>query len=99
MRDRVPRAVDHGRLLCVSGTVIRTGTVRLLEYRREYVCLKCRHEFVVHADPEQYHTLVVPVRCPVPGGCSSTHFIGPSGDANPSCCRDYQEVKIQEQVC
>uniref|UniRef100_A0A8C4Q7G8 DNA helicase MCM9 n=1 Tax=Eptatretus burgeri TaxID=7764 RepID=A0A8C4Q7G8_EPTBU len=98
VRDRVPRAVDHGRLLCVSGTVIRTGTARLLEYRREYVCLKCRHEFVVHADPEQYHTLAVPVRCPFPGGCSSTHFIGPSGDAKPSCCRDYQEVKIQEQV-
>uniref|UniRef100_UPI00358E190E DNA helicase MCM9-like isoform X1 n=1 Tax=Myxine glutinosa TaxID=7769 RepID=UPI00358E190E len=98
MRDRVPRAVDLGRLLCVSGTVIRTGTARLLEYSREYVCMKCRHEFVVRADPERYHTLAVPARCPFTGGCSSTHFIGPSGDAKPSCCRDYQEVKIQEQV-
>jgi DNA replicative helicase MCM subunit Mcm2 (Cdc46/Mcm family) len=31
-----------GQLIAVSGTVIRTGTVKMLEYSKEYQCGKCK---------------------------------------------------------
>ena len=37
------RAEDVHRLLTVSGTVIRTGKMKLIHQRREYRCLKCEH--------------------------------------------------------
>lgn len=98
-RDHIPRARDAGHFLCVTGTVIRTGTPKLLEFQREYMCAKCRHVFAAQADFEQHYALPTPTRCPSPEGCTSVKFTCLQGDtAAPAACRDYQEIKIQEQV-
>lgn len=84
--------------------VIRTTTVKMLEYEREFVCVKCKHVFTVRADFEQCYTLAPPTRCP-PGAmadgsqCDSTKFrCTQEATVNPTACRDYQEIKIQEQI-
>ena len=46
-RTRVPRIEDEGRLLCVSGTVVRAGLPHLLDTRAYYMCNKCKHHFIV----------------------------------------------------
>ncbi|KAL2082355.1 hypothetical protein ACEWY4_022173 [Coilia grayii] len=98
-RDHIPRARDAGHFLSVTGTVIRTGTPKLLEFQRDYMCAKCRHVFAAQADFEQHYALAPPTRCPSPDGCTSVKFTCLQGDmAVPSACRDYQEIKIQEQV-
>uniref|UniRef100_A0A672ZCG6 DNA helicase MCM9 n=1 Tax=Sphaeramia orbicularis TaxID=375764 RepID=A0A672ZCG6_9TELE len=97
-RDTIPRSRDVGHFLSITGTVIRTSVAKVLEFSRDYMCAKCRHVFTVQADFDQFYTFVSPVVCPNPDGCSSCKFSCLSGDAEPAACRDYQEVKIQEQV-
>ncbi|XP_027139986.1 DNA helicase MCM9 [Larimichthys crocea] len=97
-RDTIPRSRDVGHFLSVTGTVIRTGVTKVLEYERDYMCTKCRHVFMVQADFEQFYTFAQPVTCPNPTGCNSYKFGCLSGGSEPAACRDYQEIKIQEQV-
>lgn len=77
------RASDINRLLSVSGTVIRTGVVKLLHSRREYMCAKCRHRFYVEVDIEQRHAMPLPDECPSEGlaakHCNGTKFEQVSG--------------------
>lgn len=70
----------------------------MLEYERDYMCAKCRHVFTAQADFEQFYTFVPPVACPNPDGCNSFKFSCLSGGSEPAACKDYQEIKIQEQV-
>ncbi|KAK2864296.1 hypothetical protein Q7C36_003450 [Tachysurus vachellii] len=98
-REHIPKARDVGHFLSVTGTVIRTSVTKVLEYQRDYMCNKCRHVFSVQADFEQYYTFTPPGRCPNQDECSSFKFTClAERDAPPSSCRDYQEIKIQEQV-
>ncbi|XP_067338365.1 DNA helicase MCM9 isoform X2 [Channa argus] len=97
-RDTIPKSRDFGHFLSVSGTVIRTSVAKVLEYERDYMCAKCRHVFTVEADFEQYYTFVSPMACPNPDGCNSYKFTCLSGGSEPAACKDYQEIKIQEQV-
>ena len=57
---------DASALLQVCGTVVRTGSVRLLERSKTYQCMKqkCQHKFTVYADPEQGNILLTPRACP-----------------------------------
>lgn len=95
--------VESGkRLLQVSGTIVRTGGVRMLELAKQYECQnpKCRYRFTVYADPEQDNMLPQPRHCPRPNGedgkkCSSTS-IREVEDAR--MCVDYQEVKLQDHI-
>jgi len=87
--------------LSISGTVIRASTVKMLEFEREFLCLKCKHTFMVEADFEQGYALAPPTRCPSEGGspCDSSKFkCTQDAAANPTACRDYQEIKVQEQI-
>uniref|UniRef100_UPI00398EB161 DNA helicase MCM9 isoform X2 n=1 Tax=Pristiophorus japonicus TaxID=55135 RepID=UPI00398EB161 len=98
-RDRIPKTRDVSHFLSVIGTVIRTGMVKVLEFEHEYMCNKCRHVFTVTADFEQHYTFCCPTSCPNPEGCNSMKFTCLSGaSSSPSSCKDYQEIKIQEQV-
>ncbi|XP_059212711.1 DNA helicase MCM9 isoform X2 [Centropristis striata] len=97
-RDTIPRSRDVGHFLSVTGTVIRTSVAKVLEYERDYMCAKCRHVFAVQADFDQFYTFVPPGACPNPDGCNSFKFSLLSGGAEPAACRDFQEIKIQEQV-
>lgn len=62
------------------------------------MCAKCRHVFVLRADFEQFYAFVPPAACPNPHGCNSCKFSCLSGGSEPTACRDYQEIKLQEQV-
>ncbi|KAI4895691.1 hypothetical protein NFI96_024783 [Prochilodus magdalenae] len=98
-RDHIPKAHDVGHFLSVTGTVIRTSVTKVLEYERDYMCNKCRHVFSVQADFEQYYSFSPPSRCPSEDACSSYKFTCLSdSDAAPAACKDYQEIKIQEQA-
>ncbi|XP_001379759.3 DNA helicase MCM9 [Monodelphis domestica] len=99
MRDHIPKTKDVGHFLSVTGTVIRTSLVKVLEYERDYMCNKCKHVFVVKADFEQHYTFCRPSSCPNKEGCNSSKFTCLSDSSSSSThCRDYQEIKIQEQV-
>ncbi|NXQ63418.1 MCM9 helicase, partial [Anthoscopus minutus] len=98
-REHIPKSKDVGHFLSVTGTVIRTSSVKVLEFERSYICNKCKHVFAVKADFEQYYAFCRPAACLSEEGCNSTKFMCLSGTtSSPACCRDYQEIKIQEQV-
>ncbi|XP_061785879.2 DNA helicase MCM9 [Nerophis lumbriciformis] len=97
-RDTIPRSRDVGHFLSVIGTVIRSSVAKVLEYERDYMCTKCRHVFALQADFNQFYTFSPPLACPNPDGCNSFKFTCLSGGSEPAACRDYQEIKIQEQV-
>ncbi|XP_026196431.1 DNA helicase MCM9 isoform X2 [Anabas testudineus] len=97
-RDTIPRSRDVGHFLSVTGTVIRSSVAKVLEYERDYMCAKCRHVFTVQADFDQFYTFIPPVTCPNPDSCNSYKFSCLSGGSEPAVCKDYQEIKIQEQV-
>ncbi|KAM3838001.1 DNA helicase MCM9 [Diretmus argenteus] len=97
-RDTVPRSRDFGHFLSVTGTVIRTSVAKVLEYERDYMCAKCRHVFTATADFSQFYTLIPPTSCPSLEACSSSQFTCLSGASEPAACRDFQEIRIQEQA-
>ncbi|KAJ8355910.1 hypothetical protein SKAU_G00187040 [Synaphobranchus kaupii] len=98
-RDRIPRSRDVGHFLSVTGTVIRTSATKVLEFERDYMCGKCRHVFSARADFEQFYSFTPPTCCPNEDGCNSYKFTCLGGGASsPAACRDYQEIKIQEQA-
>eukprot|EP01137_Pigoraptor_chileana_P005576 Opistho-2@48837 len=100
-RNTLPRSSDNGKLVSVFGTIIRTGAVKTVEAAREFVCGKCKHVFLVKAEFNQYNTIPKPDRCPSPANpsCASTKFSEVAGQqATALSCRDYQEIKIQEQA-
>ncbi|XP_042214079.1 DNA helicase MCM9-like, partial [Homarus americanus] len=68
-RHAVPRTSDVGRLLCVSGTVVRTTAAKMLEYQKDFMCIQCKHVFTVKADHDQYYVMNKPSRCPNPEEC------------------------------
>ncbi|KAJ3606434.1 hypothetical protein NHX12_025955, partial [Muraenolepis orangiensis] len=72
--------------------------IKVLEYERDYMCAKCRQVFTVNADFDQFYTFVPPTACPNLEGCNSCKFSCLSQGSEPSVCRDFQEIKIQEQV-
>lgn len=90
-------SLDSGNFMEVSGTVIRTGMIKMLEAEKEYQCAsaRCGHRFRVVADLSQDGALEMPKRCPSGGKCKCTSFDYVEGTR--ICC-DYQELRIQEQM-
>ena len=77
--------------------VIRTGQIKMLQSRREYRCVKCEHRFTLTADLEQRHQMPLPDECPSNNAkpCRGSKFEFVEGT---EVCKDYQEVRIQEQI-
>nr|DBA26615.1 TPA: hypothetical protein GDO54_010856 [Pyxicephalus adspersus] len=97
-REHIPRARDVGHFLSITGTVIRSSLVKVLEYEQDFMCNKCKNVITVKADFEQYYSFTPPTACTNEEGCTSTKFTCLSDVSSPASCRDYQEIKIQEQV-
>ncbi|CAC5391947.1 MCM9 [Mytilus coruscus] len=97
-RTTLPRTADVDSFLSITGTVIRTTIMKMLEYEKEYICAKCRSIFTVEADIEQFYTVGKPSKCSNEA-CNSTNFtlVNDTG-GQPVNCRNYQEIKVQEQV-
>nr|CAD7431927.1 unnamed protein product [Timema monikensis] len=97
-RTIFPHNDDMGCFLQVSGTVVRIVVPKMLEFQRDYICAKCKHSFKVQADYEQFYLLPTPTCCPNPQEqCQGTNF-KPVKTIDQFNCRDFQEIKIQEQV-
>ena len=99
-RVRLPRSDMVGSMVTVRGTVIRTGTPQMLEYSRLVQCTRCKHRFRIEADIEEYFRFPKLPQCPSKEGaggkaCPSKVFQPVEGSAK---CRDYQEIKVQEQI-
>ncbi|XP_040206251.1 DNA helicase MCM9 isoform X2 [Rana temporaria] len=98
-REHIPRARDVGHFMSITGTVIRTSLVKVLEYEQDFMCNRCKHVITLKADFEQYYSFTPPTACTnYEEGCTSTKFTCLSDVSSPATCRDYQEIKIQEQV-
>lgn len=96
------RSTDMNRFVTVSGTVIRTGLVRVVERERWFACAdpKCCYEFAVKIEIEHDNTMELPRVCPnpsLPAGKRCTSSLFKAMDVPPSKA-DYQEVKIQEPM-
>lgn len=94
-------ATDVGKIVQLSGTVVRTSPVQMYESARTYKCSGkqgCSKTFVQEADLEQKNNaMVVPERCPLYTAdgerCKGTNLKAiPDGSVHT----DYQEIKIQE---
>ncbi|KAJ2854583.1 DNA helicase mcm9 [Coemansia erecta] len=96
LRTRVPGSTEAGKLISFTGTVVRSGAVKMMETFRKFQCTRCRGMFDVHAEVEQYGYIPRPTRCRVSGQepCNSTGFMPTTPD--PEACVDYQEIKVQE---
>ncbi|KAI8613274.1 MCM2/3/5 family-domain-containing protein [Chytriomyces sp. MP71] len=107
---RIPRSEHVGKLVNLVGTVIRTGMVKMMDTRRIFQCTTCNGRFGVPVECEIGYTAVKPVNCGVrvataPGvfesnDCEGKKFkeIQVEAGSNPADCKDYQEIKVQEQV-
>jgi DNA helicase MCM9 len=92
------RTEDVGHLLTLTGTVTRAAAVRMLHAERKVACLKCGAQFKVKADLEQRNLMRLPEECGTEQGtrvCAGTKFADVEGT---EVCRDYQELRVQEQV-
>ncbi|KAG8188318.1 hypothetical protein JTE90_008958 [Oedothorax gibbosus] len=96
-RANLPNCSDVGQFMCISGTVIRATTSKVLEYRKAWRCTKCKFNFTVDAEVERGYIYEKPTACPNPDWCNGKNFTLLSTDVNPEFCKDYREVKIQQQ--
>ncbi|XP_008294420.1 DNA helicase MCM9 [Stegastes partitus] len=100
-KDQRMRRTLHARITGQNPAEVqmfRGSNGSVLEFERDYMCTKCRHVFTVQADFDQFYTFVPPLSCSNPTGCNSFKFSCLSEGCEPAACRDYQEIKIQEQV-
>ncbi|KPJ02445.1 DNA replication licensing factor MCM9 [Papilio xuthus] len=97
-RTIFPKNVDMGCFLKVSGTVVRVTQTKMLEYQRKYVCMKCKFENCVEADFENRYILRAPSKCGNKDMRCKCSTFTQVNLVSREHCRDYQEIKIQEQV-
>ena len=64
----------HDNDIFSAGTVTRVTSVKLVQWEKEFMCLKCKHLFQVTGDFEKGYAVRKPTRCPGPDGCSSITF-------------------------
>ncbi|KAL6964258.1 DNA helicase mcm9 [Sarracenia purpurea var. burkii] len=90
------RVRHHGILLTLKGTVIRSGSIKMIEGEGKFVCRKCKHSFKVYPELETGCTLLQPSSCPSQGSkfCEGTSFLLEGNRV----CHDYQEIKLQEST-
>jgi DNA replicative helicase MCM subunit Mcm2 (Cdc46/Mcm family) len=88
------RSEDMDSLIQISGKVVRTTAVRMLEVSKKYECQnpRCSYRFTVLADAEQDNMLPQPKSCPCPDKgdgkkCTSTNLRELEGYR---VCVDYQ---------
>ena len=96
------KACDVGKVVQITGTVIRNSPVRMFEMSRAYRCSKqtCGFHFTVNAEFRTLNNaLPFPTICPrsedPEDGCDGTSF---EVISNGGVHTDYQEIKIQESA-
>lgn len=85
---------NNKRLVDILGIVLRMTVAKMLEFRREFMCTKCKHIMKVNCDYDQRYLIVPPRKCLNPESCKSTTIIAVKQPSAENC-KDYQEIKIQ----
>ncbi|XP_073222498.1 probable DNA helicase MCM9 isoform X2 [Cicer arietinum] len=91
------RVQHRGILLTLKGIVIRSGSIKMHEGERKYMCHKCKSSFTVYPEVEARNSISLPSFCPSQKSkpCGGTKF---QYVENTIVCHDYQEIKIQEST-
>lgn len=77
----------------IKGTVVRTSQTKLLELKRDFICLKCHTITTINADYFMMYRFEMPNSCAkanCKGKVQRNHVRPP-----PEYCIQYQELKIQ----
>jgi len=75
---RVPALKYQGKLTAICGTVVRTGSIKMMERRRIFQCVRCKFCISVDADLSQHGIIPKPPCCPakIDGqSCLNTKFV------------------------
>nr|XP_034828830.1 DNA helicase MCM9 [Maniola hyperantus] len=97
-RTVFPKNIDLGCFLKVTGTTVRVTQAKMLEYQRKYICMKCKFENTIEANFENRYIIKAPTKCwnsNIRCKCSTFTQVNLVSREH---CKDYQEIKIQEQV-
>jgi len=91
------RSEDANRFIQVSGTVTRSGMVRVLEAERRFVCNndQCSHVIAVYSSKYESGGIIEKPSGPCPSCKRSSSYTESKKD---TICHDYQEIRVQEQV-
>jgi DNA helicase MCM9 len=92
-------------LVQVSGTIVRSSGIRMLEVSKQYECQnpKCKYKFNVYADPEQDNALPFPKTCPktfrtinpnTGGSTNTTNNEGTERKCNSVHLREIEEARV-----
>ncbi|CAG0898613.1 unnamed protein product [Cyprideis torosa] len=101
VRHQIPRWCDFGWFIIFPCRVTRVKPRKVLEWKKDFRCRKCGHEFTLEADYEMGYSYSLPECCPNrEDGClSNGGFVDLSSERRRDrCYRDYQEVRVQEKV-
>lgn len=91
------RAIDVGTFLQFSGTIIRSGALKVLEAVRVFECSNpsCRDKIKVYAALNEVGGIIQKPQGTCPSCKKSSLYVEVMSE---KVCYDYQEVKVQEQV-
>uniref|UniRef100_A0A182VQY4 DNA helicase MCM9 n=1 Tax=Anopheles minimus TaxID=112268 RepID=A0A182VQY4_9DIPT len=96
-KSAYPNNDSVGQFLQVKGSVIRMTSSRFLEYKREYVCTRCKCKVLIEAEYSKSYVFELPGPCPSARESGCRGQLNPiSAQPQPDLCRDYQEIRIQE---
>ena len=99
VRKKLPQCKDFGKLIFFRGTVIRTSSVKTVENKRFFQCIKCQKVVPVVAERELFYQITKPAFCPTES-CANSKFLSFENKLDdPREYRiDYQEIRVQEQI-
>ncbi|CAB4066595.1 MCM9 [Lepeophtheirus salmonis] len=79
--------------------LLKTGSTKVMEWMREYQCKKCGHKEAFKAEFEMYQAFNTPKTCNAcNAGPNPWKMSSKLGQPRPEYCKDYQEIKVQEQI-
>lgn len=86
-----------GKFVQIKGNVVRRTPARTLEYKKTYICSKCKVETNVEGRYDRFYAIEPSKTCiNLSNGCKGSpqpKQVAP----NPDFCMDYQEIRVQEQ--
>jgi DNA helicase MCM9 len=105
-RHVVPRSVDIGSLIMMSGTIVRSGEIKMEERYKVYECQKCCGFFRVYGDDSFSNEIPKPTICMVKGtggeesspSCTGTVFNLLKPKSHSDLFKTVQEVRLQEHI-
>ena len=94
----MPKGYDVGKIIQLSGTIVKITSPRVLSTGKAYLCGACKSTTISKADPSQFNYIPFPAKCP---NCKVKGQMKSEGkdDGTELCmAKDMQEIKIQEKM-